>query len=119
MTPAPRLFRALADHTRLRIVNLLARGPLCVCDIQRILDEPQSTVSRHLAYLKTAGLVTDRRDGVRVFYALVPANNRLQRAVLGAIRTHVAHTHAVFHHDLSQLRKMRRLGACHDEPASG
>ncbi len=55
MTPPPQLFRALADRTRLRIVNLLARGSLCVCDIQRILAQPQSSVSRHLALLKSAG----------------------------------------------------------------
>ncbi len=57
MIPPPRLFRALADRTRLRIVNLLAHGSLCVCDIQRILEQPQSSVSRHLALLKSAGLI--------------------------------------------------------------
>ena len=70
MTSAPQFFRALADRTRLRIVNLLARGSLCVCDIQRILEQPQSSVSRHLALLKSAGLIVDRRDGMRTFYAL-------------------------------------------------
>src|SRR5512134_825820 len=87
---APSLFRALADRTRLRIVNLLARGSLCVCAIQRILNQPQSSVSRHLALLRSAGLIRDRRDGMRTFYALTPWDSSLARAVLAAIRVHLA-----------------------------
>ncbi|WP_026840262.1 ArsR/SmtB family transcription factor [Citrifermentans bremense] len=64
-------FKALADETRLRIVALLlCSGELCVCDITATLQLPQSTVSRHLAYLKNAGWVTDRREGVWIVYAL-------------------------------------------------
>lgn len=64
-------FKALADETRLRIVALLlASGELCVCDITATLQLPQSTVSRHLAYLKNAGWVTDRREGVWIVYTL-------------------------------------------------
>ena len=91
MTSPPQLFRALADRTRLRIVNLLARGSLCVCDIQRILGQPQSSVSRHLALLKSAGLIRDRRDGMRIFYALTGLGSRRSpRGVLTAIRGHLA-----------------------------
>nr|HXK57067.1 metalloregulator ArsR/SmtB family transcription factor [Gammaproteobacteria bacterium] len=50
-----RLFKALSDETRLRILCLLLEGELCVCDIMAVLQLPQSTVSRHLAYLKNAG----------------------------------------------------------------
>ena len=50
-------FKALADSTRFRILNLLLHGELCVCDIQHVLEAAQSTVSRHLAYLRNAGLV--------------------------------------------------------------
>jgi ArsR family transcriptional regulator len=67
-------FRGLADKTRLRIVNLLLAGELCVCDIQRILRASQSGVSRHLTYLKHAGLVQDVRNGTRVVYSLTPAD---------------------------------------------
>jgi ArsR family transcriptional regulator len=64
-------FKALADETRLRIVALLlCSGELCVCDITATLQLPQSTVSRHLSYLKNAGWVTDRREGVWIVYAL-------------------------------------------------
>ena len=67
-------FMGLADRTRLRIVNLLLHGELCGCDIQYVLDVSQSAVSRHLNYLKRAGLVLDRRDGYRVFYRLADAD---------------------------------------------
>jgi ArsR family transcriptional regulator len=62
------IFKALADANRLRIVNLLLHGELCVCDIQYVLENSQPNVSRHLAYPKNSGMVLDRRDGYRVFY---------------------------------------------------
>jgi ArsR family transcriptional regulator len=55
-------FKALADVNRLRIVNLLFYGELCGCDIQVVLETSQPNASRHLTYLKHAGLVRDRRD---------------------------------------------------------
>jgi ArsR family transcriptional regulator len=64
------LFKALADETRLRILNLLVRGELCVCDIMAVLDIGQSKASRHLAYLRNVGLVDDRRKGVWMYYSL-------------------------------------------------
>src|SRR5581483_9243473 len=63
-------FKALADANRLRILNLLLHGELCVCDIQFVLQASQPNVSRHLAYLKNSGLVLDRRDGFRIFYRI-------------------------------------------------
>ena len=115
MTSAPQFFRALADRTRLRIVNLLARGSLCVCDIQRILDQPQSSVSRHLALLKSAGLIVDRRDGMRTFYALTRWQSPLARGVLAAIRAHLA-TEADYGADVDELTRLRARGECHEEP---
>lgn len=65
------LFRALGDLTRLRIVDLLAReGEMCVCRIVPALGLPQSTVSHHLATLRHAGLVRQRREGQMIFYSL-------------------------------------------------
>jgi ArsR family transcriptional regulator len=65
------LFKALADETRLRILALLyAEGELCVCDIIAALLLPQSTVSRHLAYLKKAATVIDRREGLWIYYSI-------------------------------------------------
>ena len=114
MTTAPHLFRALADRTRLRIVNLLARRSLCVCDIQRILEQPQSSVSRHLALLKSAGLIVDRRDGMRTFYALTTWDSPLARAVLAAIRGHLG-VEADYQRDVEELSAMRARGDCHQE----
>jgi len=67
------LFKALSDETRLRILALLlAHGELCVCDLIATLQLPQSTVSRHLAYLRKTGLVRDRREGLWMYYSLYP-----------------------------------------------
>lgn len=70
MKEMEQIFKALADTTRLRILNLLLHGELCVCDIQSVLDSPQPNVSRHLTYLRNAGLVQDRREGPRMYYSL-------------------------------------------------
>ena len=70
MKATAQLFKALSDETRLRILALLSAGELCVCDLMAVLDLPQSTVSRHLAYLRHAGLVEDRRRGVWMYYRL-------------------------------------------------
>lgn len=69
------LLKATADPTRLRILSLLQEGSICVCDLQVVLDIPQSTVSRHLAVLRHAGLVVDARLGTRVLYSLARAAN--------------------------------------------
>ncbi len=113
----PRLFRALGDRTRLRILNLLSRGPLCVCDIQRILRQPQSSVSRHLALLKSSGLILDRRDGMRTFYRQSDQESRLARAVLAAVRAHLA-AEADYGGDIRDLERIRAAGECHEEPKS-
>lgn len=70
MKKLAQVFKALSDETRLRILALLTRGELCVCNLTDVLQAPQSTVSRHLAYLRNAGLVSDRREGVSIFYCL-------------------------------------------------
>jgi len=64
------LFKGLGDPTRLRIVVLLLERELCVCDILAVLRLPQSTVSRHMARLRRAGLVMDRREGKWIHYRL-------------------------------------------------
>ena len=67
---AARWFHALSDETRLEIVAMLSHGERCVCELQGSLDAAQSRLSFHLRTLKDAGLVTDRRDGRWVYYAL-------------------------------------------------
>lgn len=65
-----RWFHALADETRLGIVRQLAQGERCVCDLTEALDAAQSRLSFHLKTLKTAGLVSDRREGRWVYYSI-------------------------------------------------
>jgi ArsR family transcriptional regulator len=86
MKTTTRLFKALSDETRLRILALLQAGELCVCDLMAILDLPQSTVSRHLAYLRNAGLVDDRRQGVWMFYGLTDGHASFAREILVALQ---------------------------------
>lgn len=80
-----RLFKALSDETRLKIVSLLAHGELCVCHIQAALDLPQSNVSRQLAILRASGLVGDRRDGTWVHYRLLAQSDPECERHLGAL----------------------------------
>ncbi len=68
-----KLLSAAADPVRLRLLNLLRQGSICVCDLQAVLGLPQPTISRHLAVLRHAELVLDERNGTRVFYRLAPA----------------------------------------------
>jgi ArsR family transcriptional regulator, arsenate/arsenite/antimonite-responsive transcriptional repressor len=84
-----RTFKALSDETRLRILALLAQGELCVCDLMAILELPQSTVSRHLATLRHAGLVEDRRQGVWMYYRRV-ARDPLCRDLIDLLERHLA-----------------------------
>jgi ArsR family transcriptional regulator len=65
-----RLFHALADETRLHIIEKLCQGELCVCDLTASLRTPQSLLSFHLKTLKDTGLVRDRREGRWVYYSL-------------------------------------------------
>ena len=69
-THAQRCFHALSDETRLRLLELLRAGEQCVCDLTDSLETGQSRLSFHLKVLKDAGLVTDRREGRWVYYAL-------------------------------------------------
>lgn len=64
------IYECFCDRTRLRILHLLGAGPLCVCHFQEILGEPQVKISKHLAYLRTRGLVRAERDGNWMIYAL-------------------------------------------------
>lgn len=67
------LFHALSDETRVKIVKRLAGGERCVCDLQDLLGAAQSRLSYHLKTLKGAGIVSDRREGRWVHYALAPS----------------------------------------------
>ena len=78
------VFRALADKTRLRILALLGNNEVCVCHLHDSLGLPQPTVSRHLAYLRRAGLVDVRRDGVWMHYRVARSLDPAVQTVLNA-----------------------------------
>lgn len=83
--------KALSDPIRLRIVLLLqAEGELCVCDLMAVLKLPQSTVSRHLAYLKRSCWVDIRRDGVWIYYSLSQESCIICNEILQTLRQHAA-----------------------------
>jgi ArsR family transcriptional regulator len=75
-------FRAFSDRTRLRILHLLRGGELCVGTLVEVLDAPQPTVSRHLGYLRKAGLVAARKKGLWTFYRLAPARGAVHRKLV-------------------------------------
>ena len=86
------VFKALADTTRLRILALLTTGEVCVCDIHDTLKIAQPKASRHLAYLRRAGLVDTRREGLWVHYRLAQHSNQVIAAVQNAVRHALAHS---------------------------
>jgi ArsR family transcriptional regulator len=107
------LFKALADATRLRILGLLLAGEVCVCDIHESLKIPQSKASRHLAYLRRAGLVETRREGLWIHYRMGTFADPVLAAIGDAVRHALTHVDAV-HRDGQRLTK--RTGCCMPAP---
>jgi ArsR family transcriptional regulator len=105
------ILKAAGEPTRLRLLNLLRQGDICVCDLQAVLAIPQHTVSRHLAALRHAGLVTDERNGQRVIYSLTPAASAPVRG-LHELLTKSARQESVLRDDLARLKRLLRKGEC-------
>ena len=100
------LYECLCDMTRLRIVNLLQNGPLCVCHLQDILEESQVKISKHLGYLKAREVVTANREGNWMIYAL-PEKSARPAALSAAIASFAesAREKTIFKRDLAKLAK--------------
>lgn len=81
------LFKGFADPTRLRVLNLLAAGELCVCDIVDILALPQPAISRHLGYLRRMGLVEATRARKFAHYRLAEPANTVHRNLVNCVRS--------------------------------
>ena len=85
-----RFFQALGDNTRLRLLNLMGEQEVCVCYLVEILGVPQPKISRHLAYLRTAGVVSARREGKWMHYRVVMPQHagaaQLLRQALAALK---------------------------------
>jgi ArsR family transcriptional regulator len=100
-----RLFQALGDSTRLRLLNLMSAGEVCVCYFVEILDETQPKISRHLAYLRRAGLVAARRDGKWMHYRMVIPQDPAQAEVLKTV-LHVVASNPKMQHDRAALERV-------------
>ena len=100
-----RIYECLCDVTRLRVLNVLAQGPLCVCHFQEILREPQVKISKHLAYLRARGLVAVERQGNWMIYELPAKPSRELKANLACLQD-CARENPVFQRDLERLKKL-------------
>ena len=108
---ADSLFRAFSDRTRLRILNLLLGGELCVCDLVKALRVPQPRASRHLAYLRKAGLVLARKQGYWSYYRLAPASNALHTKLLECLKCCLQEVPELLK-DSKALRECRGKNCC-------
>jgi ArsR family transcriptional regulator len=111
MRELEQVFKGLADQNRLRILNLLLHGELCVCDIQFVLASSQPNVSRHLTYLKNAGLVLDRREGTRIYYRLSHPAEGVHQHLFTFLRAAFRNIEEL-QDDTRKLKKAVQTGSC-------
>ena len=104
-----RLFQALGDATRLRILGLLMTGEVCVCHIHESLKVSQPKASRHLAYLRRTGLVEARREGLWMYYRLAEAPDPVVASVKQAVTHALGHVPGV---QKDAQRLQRKNGCC-------
>lgn len=100
------IYQCLCDPTRLRVLNLLAQGELCVCHIQQVLGEPQVKVSKHLAYLRAHGMVTVRRQANWMVYSLPEKRSPKLSANLACLQD-CTREDPLFRADAERLRKLK------------
>jgi len=98
------LFKALSDNTRLKILILLSKKELCVCQIEAALIISQAKASRHLTVLKHAGLVKVKRDGLWMYYSLVAPKNELETKIFDCFRD-LFIKEVFFNKDLMSVKK--------------
>jgi ArsR family transcriptional regulator len=104
-------FRAFSDRTRLRILHVLQSGEMCVGDLVKAIQVPQPRASRHLAYLRRAGLVVARKDGLWTHYGLAPAESPFHVKLWECL----AHCFDDVHEleaDAARAAKLRRASGC-------
>ena len=111
VTPMSRMFKALGDDVRLRIIALLAHGELCVCHIEEALDLTQTNTSRQLGILRAAGLVAHQRRDKWVYYRLARQDDPDCRRHLKALVAAFAKKE-LLRQDVARLLKVRGPGAC-------
>src|SRR5882762_8253460 len=99
------LFKALADTTRLRLINLIGNDEVCVCFFVEVLKANQPKISRHLAYLRRAGVVAARREGKWMHYRIVAPTDQHAARIFGEVRTWLAGD-PVLQRDRERLNKI-------------
>jgi ArsR family transcriptional regulator len=104
-------FAAFSDPTRLRILHLLRAGEMCVADLVTILDMPQPTISRHLAYLRRSALVVTRKSGLWTYYSLAAAKSELHRKLLDCLTACFADVPEL-KKDATRAMKLKKSGGC-------
>ena len=106
------VFKALGDEARLRILNLLFRtGELCVCDIEATTGFTQTKVSRHLSYLRTAGLLDVRQQGLWMLYRIAIPRNDEHRRLMECLHS-ILQANPVAQRDARDLARSIRKGCC-------
>jgi len=100
------IYQCLCDRTRLRIISLLCSGPLCVCHIQEILEEPQVKISKHLRYLKERSMVEVERQANWMIYRLPTKRSRELEANLACLQD-CARKDRTFARDARRTAKVR------------
>ncbi|HKY29733.1 MAG TPA: metalloregulator ArsR/SmtB family transcription factor [Pyrinomonadaceae bacterium] len=99
------LFKALADPTRLRLINLIGDDEVCVCFLVEVLKTNQPKISRHLAYLRRAGVVAARREGKWIHYRIVEPLDAQAARIFHQVRSSLRNDHAM-QRDRARLAKI-------------
>lgn len=105
------LFKALSEPIRIRIFMLISQGEICVCEIQEVLNEPQSKVSRHLSYLKHSGIIEAKRVGRWMHYSVRKDMDPSIKAHIQFIRDRCS-SFEIFEKDLQRLKELKRKKIC-------
>ena len=113
-----RQFKAFSDETRLRMLHLLLKGELCICELIEVLELPQSKVSRHMAYLKNGGLVDDRREAVWIYYSLTEPKSKVHACQLKCL-AECFDDYEILKRDEARLQEFKLKGACASPLARG
>ncbi len=109
------MFRAFSDRNRLRILHLLQEKEMCVGDLVYILQVPQPRVSRHLAYLRKAGMVVGRKAGLWNYYSLAPSENEFHKNLLKCLGSCFGDVPEI-KADAARACKVKKAGGCCPNP---
>ena len=116
--PIHEVLKAMGEPTRIRLLNLLRMGDICVCDLQAALKVSQPNVSRHLAALRPVGLVTYAGRGSRAVYSLAPAST-LQMTALHDLLHRCGSLDPALQQDIARFREAVAEGECRLESRTG